>query len=118
MGIAKKNRRKLVFKNQYYYWWVKDEFDGDGGMLSINVVSENKSFLIKYYVIQNQSVDRYITVIGKTFLGIERKTGNSLKFICPDFIPNVTHAGISSKDVISILEWCYDTTKDLILAKL
>lgn len=114
MGISKKNKRKLVFQDQEFYWWVKEEFDGNGGMLEVNIATEDKAFLIRYYAIQEQSVNRHITVIGKSFPGLERKNGNWKRFVCPDFIPNFTNNGVSPKDVVSILEWCYDITKDLI----
>lgn len=46
MAISKKNRRALKYNGINFLWWVDAEFDGLGNMLSINIASEDKKFLI------------------------------------------------------------------------
>lgn len=113
MGISTKNKRKLVFQDQQFYWWIKDEFDGHGGMLSINIASEDKVFLVKYYSIQNQLPNRYLTIIGNFFPGLERKSGNWQRFVCPDFVPEIEKNGIQPKNIESMIDWCFDENKTL-----
>ena len=112
-GNLQKNKHKLVFNDQNFYWWVKAEFDGNQGMLEVNIATEDKAFLIQYYAIQNQGTNRYISVIGKEFPGIDRRIGNWQRFICPDFIPKFENNGISSKHIKTILDWCFDLSKTL-----
>ena len=114
MGISKKNKRTFIFQNQTFYWWIREKFDGNGGMLEINIATEDKTFLVRYYAIQKQPDARHITVIGTSFPGLEQKHGNWLRFACPDFIPDLNSNGIRPKNINSILEWCYNTKKDLI----
>jgi len=113
MGIATKNKRKIIFRDQKFYWWVKAELDGHEGMLEVNIASENKKFLIRYYAIQEQETNRYITVIGSAFPGLERKDGNWKRFICPDFVPTFENHGVGPKNIESILTWCFDPEKIL-----
>lgn len=112
MGISKKNKRKITFNGKVFYWWIKNEFTWDSGMLSINIASENKKFLIKYIVVREDE-GFYIEVIGSEFPGIETKKGNNMKFICPKLIDYNPRLG--PKDAISILKWCFDEDKVLIL---
>jgi hypothetical protein len=114
MGIASKNKRKITFRKKKFYWWIKAEFDGSGGMLEVNIASEDKKFLIKYYVVQEQKINRHITVIGSEFPGLERKEGNWKRFICPDFVSTFENHGIGPKNIEYILTWCFDPEKKLI----
>lgn len=114
MGIAKKNKRKLIFQDREFYWWVVDDYDGHRGMLEINIASEDKAFLVRYYAIQVQETNRHITVIGKQFPGLERKEGVWQRFICPNFIPTFKNRGIGPRNIHSILEWCFEPNKELI----
>ena len=114
MAVAKKNKRKIHYKGQLFYWWVVDEFDGFGGMLSINIVSDDKKFLIKYFVIQKDTQNRYIIVIGEYFPHVERKTGNWVRFICPDFTAENKTTAITPKNIEAILSWCFLESKVLI----
>jgi len=114
MGIALKNKRKINFLEKKFFWWVKPEFDGNGGMLEISIATDDKRFLVKYFAVQKQQGKRYLIVIGSEFPGLKKKTGNCERFACPDFIPMWNNQGIGPKNIKSILEWCYDLNKVLI----
>lgn len=114
MGIATKNRRKIIFEKQEFYWWVKPEYDRYAGMLEISIASKNKKFLVKYYAIQQQETNRYISVIGSEFPGLEKMGINSNRFICPDFVKTFENHGIGPKNIKSILAWCLDSERDLV----
>jgi hypothetical protein len=111
VGISKKNRRKIVHNGITYFWWVAPEFDGLGNMLSVNIASEDKKFLIKHFAIQDNSEGSYISIIGEYFPGLKRKTGNSVKLSCPGFSNSFTGKGITPKTVKEILHWCFDNAK-------
>jgi hypothetical protein len=108
VGISKKNRHKIVYNGVTFLWWVDPEFDGLGNMLSVNIASEDKKFLIKHFVVQIKSERSYISVIGEYFPGLERKTGNSIRLSCPSFSNSFADKGITPKTVKEILQWCFD----------
>jgi hypothetical protein len=44
MGIRKKNKRKLIHKNEAFYWWVLEECDElTGDSLLVSIASEDKN---------------------------------------------------------------------------
>jgi hypothetical protein len=113
VGISKKNKRKLVFKGEDYYWWVTDEFDGVGRMQTVNIASEDKKFLVKHYVYQTKPLTRHIIIIGNRFPGLEKKTGNWERIICPDFFVEAKSKIISPKIVETLVKWCVKPNKEI-----
>jgi hypothetical protein len=113
MAISKKNRRPIKYKGKNFLWWVGEEFDELGNMLSVNVVSEDKKFLIKHFAIQRNPNESYLSVIGEYFPGIERKTGNSMRLSCPNFSEFFVNNAVTSKTVKHILDWCFETERKL-----
>jgi hypothetical protein len=109
MAIGKKNRRTIVYQGKNFLWWVDDESDGLGNMLSVNVASEDKKFLIKHFCVQTNPNESYLSVIGQYFPGLERKTGNSVKLSCPNFADSFVNNAVTSKTVKDILDWCFRT---------
>lgn len=104
MAISKKNRRTIEFNDVTYLWWVLEEFDGFGGMLSVNIASEDKKFVIKYFAVQADPDNAHLHVIGEYFPGIERKGGH-LKLACPNF---AIGRDVTPKTVRAILEWSFE----------
>ncbi len=101
MGIAKKGKRKLVHDGDDYFWWVEDDFEGHTGhSLIVTVSSEDKKFLVKYYIDQR---DRFVvTVLGARFCA-NIETGRVWKrFSSPQF----GNTGMfTPKDVVSLIRW-------------
>ena len=114
MAISKKNRRTIVYKGQKFLWWVEDEFDDQGNMLSVNVVSEDKKFLIKHFAIQDDRNESYLSVIGPFFPRLERKVGNSMKISCPNFSKSFVNNAVTPKTVEGILDWCFETGNETV----
>jgi hypothetical protein len=112
MGISKKNRRALKYNGINFLWWVDAEFDGLGNMLSINIASEDKKFLIKHFAVQANPEESYILIIGHYFPGVARKTGNSVKLRCPDFLNSIVNEAVTPKTVKEILHWCFVTNPE------
>jgi hypothetical protein len=112
MALSKKNRRKINYNGNLFFWWVIDEFDDLGNMLSINIASEDKKFLIKHFAIQRNVTDSYLSIVGEQFPGLERKTGNSVKLSCPNFSDSFVDKGVTPKTIKEILHWCFVTNID------
>ena len=112
MALSTKGKRKLVFKEKDFYWWVKEDFDGNGNMLSVNIASKDKKFLIKYFSVVNDKNENYIQVIGNNFVGLDNKTSNKNSFYCPNFITDI-QSGIKPNHIESILNWCFLKSKKL-----
>jgi len=104
MAISKKNKRPIKYNNATYRWWVLEEMDGSGGMLSVNIASEDRKFLIKYFAFQADPDHPHLHVIGEYFPGIERN-GGRLKLPCPNFTEG---RDVTPKLVRAILEWSFE----------
>lgn len=76
-------------------------------MLSVNVASEDKKFLIKYFVVRTNPQSACILVVGEYFPGLKGKTGNSMKISCPDFSHLLERKGVTPKMVEEILRWSF-----------
>lgn len=107
MAISKRNRRTIKYKGKSFLWWVDEEFDGLGNMLSVNVASEDKKFLIKYFAIQKNTSESYLSVTGEYFPGLERKTGTLVKLSCPDFSEFFIDKAVTPRTIREILDWCF-----------
>lgn len=100
MAISKKKKRSIKFNDNTYLWWVLEEFDGDGGMLSVNIVSEDGKFLVKYFMVQADPVHTHLRVIGEYFPGVTPRGGH-IKLPCPNF---ANGKDVTPKTVRAILE--------------
>lgn len=111
MGIAKKGKRKIVQNTDTYYWWVEDDFDGHTGhSILVTVASEDKKFLVKYYVNQLDAPP-FLTVIGKRFSGKTETGGRYKRFLCPHFTEQNI---VTPKNIDAIIKWCMDSSNKLI----
>ena len=108
MAISKKDKRTIKFNNATYLWWVLEEFDGAGGMLSVNIASEDKKFLVKYFAFQTDADNSHLHVIGEYFPGIVRNGGH-IKLRCPNF---ANGRDVTPKTVRGILEWSFDKQRE------
>lgn len=102
MAISKKKKRTIKFNDATYLWWVREEFDGTGGMLSVNIAAGDKKFLVKYFVFQADP--HHLDILGEYFPGITR-TGGHLKLPCPNF---ASSRDITPKTVRAMLEWIFE----------
>ena len=109
MSISKRYKRKIIYDSKIFFWWIAPEFDGLGNMLSINIASEDKKFLIKHFAVLKDSQSCYIKVIGEYFPGKMSKKCNAIKISCPDFSSSFVDRSVTPKTVKDILEWCFVT---------
>jgi len=109
MGISKRYKRKITYDSKIFFWWVAPEFDGLGNMLSVNIASEDKKFLIKHFAVLENPQNGYIKVIGEYFPGMNSKNSNAIMISCPDFSSSFVDRAVTPKTVKDILEWCFVT---------
>lgn len=102
VGIAKKGKRKLLHDGCEYFWWVEDDFDGyaTGHSLVVTVVSEDKKFLVKYYIDQRENY--FVTVLGSRFASNIQISKNWKRFSCPKFGENRL---FKPNDVVDLINW-------------
>ena len=84
-----------------------DEF---GNMLSVNIASEDKKFLIKHFAILKNPQVGYIQVIGEYFPGMVSKGSNIVLVNCPDFSSSFVDGSVTPKTVKDILDWCFQSS--------
>lgn len=102
MGIATKGKRKIVVNNENYFWWVNDDYDPDTGHSFLTTIaSEDKRFLVKYYVDQRHNAPS-ITVYGPRFPR-QVETNGDQKISCPKFNESFS---ITPQNIRSIINWC------------
>ncbi len=108
MGLNKKGKRKITFQDQIYYWHILSEFGDYSSMLSLNIVSEDKKFIIKYYIIQYDTEESYtMKIIGDKFPKLsEQIKKRPVRINCPKLIDD-GKKNIEPKDVRLVLEWCF-----------
>jgi hypothetical protein len=107
MAISKKNKRTIKYDGESFLWWLNPEFDGEGAMLSVNIASEDKKFLVKHFIIQQNPQEAYLSVIGEFFPSLERRTIGHTKVACPSFRSEYGDSAVTPKTVKDILDWCF-----------
>ena len=112
MGVSKKNKRKFTYSDQLYYWLVAPTFDENGSQLAITIGSENKKFLIEYYVFQQHVENRHIIVKGEFFPKLEN-TASWQRIKCPMLVDIADNQIVSSKHIKQVLDWCFDLNKEI-----
>lgn len=71
MGVNSKGTRKLVYSGFTYYWNVKQDAK-DYGRINLNIVSEDRKFIVSYHVAQtNHEKIPHILVKGIRFGGLD-----------------------------------------------
>lgn len=108
MAISKRKRRKIVYEDAAFLWWVEPLIDDSGNMLRISIASENKKFVVKYYAVQAQPAQSFMTILGTGFPTLQRKSGQAINIPCPDFSLHIEDKGISPKMIKEILKWCFE----------
>ena len=68
MGVSKKGRRRIQYKDQTFVWWVSED-DDDFGTVRLKVVSDDKKIVLSYRVGEG---DYYVRSEGRLFQGKER----------------------------------------------
>lgn len=78
MGVAKKGKRKLIYKDKVFFWWVGNDEDFEGKAM-LHVVSEDKNIVLLYNI-----EDRTTPVIsqGRVFQG-RKSSGRWERYFYP-----------------------------------
>ena len=107
MGVATKNRRKIKVGDRGFLWYVAEDVDDfpptvDGSLHALNILSEDKSFIVRYHLNQVDSERRHITVIGSEFGG-SHEAGCWRRFLSPGWCQE---SAVTPGIVREIIEWC------------
>ena len=108
MGVSRKNKRKIIVNTRTYYWCVKEDLDDfpyelvDDNFNALSIVSEDKKFIVRYYLGFKSNDKRYLIIIGKDFVGIDY-TGSWQRIKCPEWCKDGI---VTPKDVETIIKWC------------
>lgn len=113
MGIAKRHKRRLVFRDNSYYWWVKR--DDDFAKPVLHIASEDKKLIVLYPPGQPEG-QKYMVSIGREFKG-RPMDGCWHRYRIPgglwdgdkdDRKAAVEDFPVTPGFVVRILEWCLD----------
>lgn len=100
MGVSKKRRRSIKYKEQNFVWWVgKDEDSCD--QIWLNIVSEDKSIVLAYRVGEG---DFFVISKGRIFQG-EKTSGCWERYAYPMESPPMV---ITSQFVSGMIAWAAD----------
>ena len=95
MGISKKGKRKIIYNEELFYWFIQR--DEDYGTDHLNIIKEDRSLIIFYRV--NQIRDEFIH--PKVFI----KKSSRLKTGLYPFFPLLSDEITTPKTIINILKW-------------
>ena len=95
MAFSKKGKRKIIYNEEIFYWYIKRDEDYDIDYLTI--IKEDRSHVLSYRV--NQISDEFIN--PKIFV----QKSNRLKTGVYYFFPPLADEIITPKTVSSILKW-------------
>ena len=100
MGVSKKGRRRVEYKNQIYIWWVaKNEDDED--KVWLNIISEDKNIILAYRVGEG---DFFTVSKGRVFQG-EKTSGCQERYWYPMKEPPMV---ITPTFVYELIAWSVD----------
>ena len=107
MGVNRKGRRRIVYKNKPFVWWVgKNKEDED--KIWLNIVSEDKNIVLAYRVGEG---DFFVVSKGRCFQG--KKTSGCWErywypmkeppmVVTPEFVCEMIAWAVDGKDAKKI----------------
>ncbi|MDI4643665.1 hypothetical protein [Cohnella hashimotonis] len=111
MGVAQKGKRKLEHNGRSYFWYVQQN-DEDFGRMSLNIISEDKKFIVSRLIAQSvEDKTPHIVIKGSEFVGLENhdRTG-WVRVQTPTWDDRIITPGL----VKTIIEWCLGPKEQLV----
>lgn len=111
MAINKKGKRKLVYKNRDFYWYMKltDDWMYAYNYPQLHIISDDKKFVISYQPGQ-QNENPFLISKGKEFNGLKKK-----KHWQRVKTPVWDDEQITPGFVAAVIGWCLKEKKKIIL---
>jgi hypothetical protein len=115
MGVAKKNRRTIVVNERNYFWYIAEDVENFPvevmpNLYALNVISEDKKFVVRYHLGQKDPSTRHLIVIGEEFVGQDCR-GPCRRFRCPRW---GSENRVTPKHVRAAIEWCLAENKEIV----
>lgn len=100
MGVRKKGRTRFECLGEYFHWYCDD--------YSLRVASEDKSLVVKYYLIDQGILE----IHGHRFPGIDRTAQRPVRVLVPESVSNEFSNSIGAF-VNALIRWCLDESHTL-----
>lgn len=111
MGVNKKNKRRLVYSKRVFYWRVQQDAE-DFGHINLQIVSEDKKFIVTYRADQSkQNRSSFIVIQGTEFEGLNNFKKGWTRVLTPKWEDELITPGL----VRRIIEWCFSHKEGLVL---
>ena len=105
MGVASKKKRPIDVDGRRFYWYVAedlDDFPRVNELHAVNILSDDKHFIVRFHLDQVDARTRHITVIGREFVGSDY-AGCWRRFLSPAWCPDGV---VTPNAVRGIIQWC------------
>jgi hypothetical protein len=101
MGVRKKGRARFEYLGEYFHWYLDD--------WRVHVCSEDKTFVIAYFMGDPWGDGPHLEVHGNRFPGLEDNSNRPVRLCVPKF---VTSAGTKSLGafVNALIRWSLRTS--------
>lgn len=100
MGVSKKGRRSIKYKEETFVWWVGKDNESEDDVY-LNIVSEDKRLVLAYRVGEG---DFFIISKGRFFQG-EKTSGCWERYWYPMKEPPMT---VAQRFVYELISWAVD----------
>lgn len=97
MGVSKKGRRTITYKDQKYIWWV-EPYEDDCDKIYLRILSEDKSLILRYRVGDGSFI---VVSEGRMFQG-KKQQGTAKLYRLPMEEPIDV---ATPKIVVELVEW-------------
>ena len=96
---------KITVNSRNFYWFVAmDENAPDViCMRALNIISEDRQFMVRYHLNQRDHDTRQITVLGPEFGGKKAHQPVISRYLAPAWAPE---ASFTKRQIIRLISWC------------
>jgi hypothetical protein len=101
-AVSRNTKRKIRVDGRLFVWWLYEEWE-EPGPVTLAIASADKRFLLRYQINQPDDDSRYVTVMGRDFMGLSQPWSGWIRVHCP-VLPR--RDDVRPADVRKLLDWC------------
>ncbi|RAV18758.1 hypothetical protein DQG23_23775 [Paenibacillus contaminans] len=112
MAVSKQYKRKFVYQDIVFYWYVNPDYD-DEGKINVHILSNDKKFIVAYEIGQASihKKNPFLVVMGNEFIGYSEKRTGYFRVRTP-----IWHDAVATPSFVkTIIEWCFSDKKEIVL---